>query len=194
MYHLLIRSTTPQHQNLPRLSTCTEVSRELRQGQALLREEVLAASKFHNMISKPLTEDPDLAHVFFFSLSCYHQKYSYLFSKTWRNAPGRDPHCRTTIAHGKDSCWRNWWRTVSHGSDPTLEQGKDISPWGGSSGRNIWWTDCSFPIFLCCWQGGGRESEIKLSLRRREGWEDDIFRICFTSHYLTLILIGGKLN
>lgn len=56
--------TTPQDQILPRLNTSTEV----RQGQEFLREEILAAPKFHNMISKPLTEDLELAHVVFFSL------------------------------------------------------------------------------------------------------------------------------
>lgn len=87
LYHILIRSATPQHQTPPRLNTCTEVSRELWQGQAFFREEILAAPNIHNMILKPLTEDIDLIHVVFCSLLCYHQKYSYLFSTTWRNVP-----------------------------------------------------------------------------------------------------------
>lgn len=130
--------TTPQDQILPRLNTSTEV----RQGQEFLREEILAAPKFHNMISKPLTEDLELAHVVFFSLLYSLKAYPH----------GRDLHWSslwTKVAHGKDSCWRKWWRTVSHGSDPMLGQGKDTSPWGGSSGRNIWWADCShFPVLL----------------------------------------------
>lgn len=48
------------------------------------------------------------------------------------------------------------------------------------------------PISLSCWRAQDRESGIKLSLGRRGGWGEGIFKICCSSDHPNLILIGNK--
>ena len=67
-------------------------------------------------------------------------------------------HTRNTC--GKDPHWRSSWRTVSHGRDPTLEQGKSVrSPPPEEEGAAETMCDeltaTPIPIPLCCPGGGG---------------------------------------
>jgi len=44
------------------------------------------------------------------------------------------------------------------------------------------------------WWGGGREVEVKLSLGRKEGWGESVFKIWLNFSLSYSDLIGGKLN
>ena len=58
------------------------------------------------------------------------------------------------------------------------------------------WPQSIFPVPLHRSGEGGRETGVKLSSGRREGWGKGISRsgFNFSSHYPTLILIGDELN
>jgi len=98
---------------------------------------------------------------------------------SWRTAPrGKDPcwgSSSRAAACGKDSRWRSLWRTVSHERDLRLEQGKSVrSP--HPEEERVAETTCDEltaapiprpPVLL---MGRGRETGVKLSLGRREGW------------------------
>jgi len=87
------------------------------------------------------------------------------------------------------------WRTVSRERDLTLEQGQSVrSPPPEEEGAAE--TTCDqltkapipHPPAPPVVGGGGRETGVKLSLGRREGWREGLFlRFRFISHYPLLI-------
>lgn len=65
------------------------------------------------------------------------------------------------------------WRTVFHGRGPHAGTGEELLFLRWNNGQNnMRWTDYNphSPVSLCCWQGGGKEPGMKLSLGRREEW------------------------
>jgi len=68
---------------------------------------------------------------------------------------------------------------------------EESSPWGERSGRdNVWSTDHNLHSPSPCTTWGGEEvgnSGVKLSLGRREGWGEGVWRFAFISYYPTLI-------
>lgn len=83
----------------------------------------------------------------------------------------------STAAHGKDPCWSGFWRTVSHGRDSTLQQGKRVM-WKTQKKRSVAdWSQPPFPIPPAPLRGV-RNEEVKLSLGRRGRWEEGILELC----------------
>jgi len=116
---------------------------------------------------------------------------------SWRTAPhGKGP----TLGHFVKSCspWEGLtlekfvknclpWEAPHAGA---REKCKESSPWGEQSSRdNMWWTDWHphSPSPWAAWREGRRETGVKLSLGRREGWGEGVWRSGFISHYPTLI-------
>lgn len=66
-----------------------------------------------------------------------HQSSVFLKDCAPREGPSLE-QCRKICSCGKDSHWRRLWRTVSHGRDPTLEQGQSVrSPPPPGVGRRV---------------------------------------------------------
>lgn len=57
---------------------------------------------------------------------------------------------RTTPHRSTGCAWRSQWRTVSHGRDSTLEQGKIVKRKKSQRQHMVNWPQLPFPIFLCC--------------------------------------------
>lgn len=117
-------------------------------------------------------------------------QWSSLFLKEWEGTHSeRAAACGNDLLEKLVEDWLLWERP--------LEQREDSSLWRESRSRNnVWRTNCNAHSISPCTSGvkKGREFGIKLTLGRREGYGESVFRICFASHCPALILIGNKFN
>jgi len=105
--------------------------------------------------------------------------------------------CEELQPVGKDSQRRSLWRTVSHERDLTLEQGQRVrSPppeeEGEAEAACDELTTTPIPCPPAPLGGGGRETGVKLSLRRREGWGEGLCKIWFYFSLSYSDVVGNK--
>ena len=105
-----------------------------------------------------------------------------------------------SLTYGKDQCWRSLWRTVSHGRDRILEQGKSVRsapPEEESTAETtcdeLTTTPVTHPL-MPLWGRRQRKLGVKLSPERRERWGEDVYKIWFYFSLSYSDLIGNKLN
>lgn len=91
------------------------------------------------------------------------------------------------VTCGMDSLWSSSQRTVSHGSEPMLEQGKSVRSLPPEEGAadttcneltSICATPSSTPVTpQCDWGGRNMQFQSKIKPKMREGWGEGGFKI-----------------
>lgn len=70
-----------------------------------------------------------------------------------------------TARCGKDPCWSRWWRTMSHGKDPMLDQRKSMRRKEQQRLSVMNWTQPPFPC--TAWRKAGRKVKTEVKLGKK---------------------------